>query len=125
MCTIRPDTDGLENTAGRLTILEKNTLSYRLDDRSIFFDGPYISYDDLKEEPGIILLLADNGRQFDLIHVEISDNLKDHIRNREWMDSWTDRYSGGALVFAAHYSPERGYCSDIVCRIKQDYGLPE
>ncbi len=96
-----------------------NTLVYDDGSANYVFDGPYVSFEDLKEQSGVVLILSNNNQKLEFIDALTASDLKNHVRNQEWLEEWTGRYNGGLLVFAAYYSNDREKCRDIREDIKK------
>ena len=66
------------------------------------FDGPYSSVADLEEKPGLYAVLHYEGKEYELIHVAESHNIRDRIELSQ--SKYTT--STGSVMLAACYIPQ-------------------
>jgi hypothetical protein len=66
------------------------------------FDGPFNSFADLEEKPGIFAVLHCDGEDYELIHVAESENIKERVE----LSQSTYTAHVGSVLIAACYAPQ-------------------
>lgn len=67
------------------------------------FDGPYTSTNELKNIPGVYVILSQLGSDYSPIDVGESEYIKSRIENHDRKDCW-NRNSLGSLCVSVHYT---------------------
>ena len=91
-------------------ILEVNSADLDEDRFSIYigayeFDGPYNSPDQISEEPGVFAVLCFYDKQYELLDIGYSTNLRHALVNHKDHDDWMEHCTG-SLLAAVHYDSQ-------------------
>jgi len=76
------------------------------------FEGPFNEFAELRPEPGIIALLTGTNDDMELIGIEESDSVKDHLERKKLKRR---AQKGGINPFATAVY----YCSDLNSTLRQ------
>jgi hypothetical protein len=76
------------------------------------FEGPFNEYAELRPEPGIIALLSGSNDDMELIAIEESDSVKDHLERKK-QKRHTRKGSMNPFATAVYY------CSDLNSTLRQ------
>ena len=76
------------------------------------FEGPYNEFADLRSEPGIIALLSGTNDDMELIAIEESDSVKDHLERKK-LNGQARKGSINPFATAVYY------CSDLNATLRQ------
>ncbi len=90
------------------------------------FDGPFMDSDDLRDMPGIFVVISlKNDNEILMLDIDQGESICDDVKNHERLKCWHEN-SWGKLAYLAYYPPEldeEGRIS-IVTEIRMQYELP-
>ncbi len=75
------------------------------------FEGPYNQISDLRNEPGILAVLARENDELELIHMDESESVKDYMKVQTDSEKKLSHYD--SLETAVYY------CSDLNATLRQ------
>src|SRR5215470_10851321 len=76
------------------------------------FEGPFNECTELRPEPGIIALLSGTNDDMELIAIEESDSVKDHLERKK-LNGQSRRGNNDPFATAVYY------CSDLNATLRQ------
>jgi len=70
------------------------------------FEGPHADFDLLSDQPGVFVLLCQDGDEVQLIDIGESDLLRTHLETHDDREMWQDT-AGGQFLIAVAYTADK------------------
>ncbi len=68
------------------------------------FEGPFLDFDILSDEPGIFAVLVKNENDFELVEMDDAEQVREHLFTHPQRSSWYE--ISDEVVVAVHYTSD-------------------